>query len=103
MGACTAFRFRGCTEPRRVRGPKRFDDLRLRFAERSACLEMLGEKLRGHLFLLLHGGAGPQSVSAFADRLAETKPARVITPTHPGFGGTSRPEALDSIRGLAAL
>ena len=61
------------------------------------------ERGDGHLFLLLHGGAGPQSVSAFADRLAETKPARVITPTHPGFGGTSRPEALDSIRGLAAL
>jgi pimeloyl-ACP methyl ester carboxylesterase len=58
---------------------------------------------QGHPFLLLHGGAGPQSVSGFADLLAETQPARVITPTHPGFGGTSRPEALSTIRGLAAL
>jgi pimeloyl-ACP methyl ester carboxylesterase len=29
--------------------------------------------------------------------------ARVITPTHPGFGGTQRPESLDSVGGLAAV
>jgi len=57
----------------------------------------------GHPFVVLHGGAGPQSVGAFADLLAETEHARVITPTHPGFGGTPRPAALTSIRGLAAL
>jgi hypothetical protein len=28
---------------------------------------------------------------------------RAINPTHPGFGGTSRPESLHAIRGLAAL
>ena len=60
------------------------------------------ERGQGRVFLLLHGGAGPQSVNAFADLLAEAEPARVITPTHPGFGGTPRPESLDSIRGLAA-
>jgi pimeloyl-ACP methyl ester carboxylesterase len=60
---------------------------------------------RGHgrPFLLLHGGGGPQTVSGFADLLAETGPARVITPVHPGFSGTPRPAALDSVRGLAAL
>jgi pimeloyl-ACP methyl ester carboxylesterase len=57
----------------------------------------------GRPFLILHGGAGPQSVIAFADLLAETEHVRVITPTHPGFGGTERPELLDSIGKLATL
>ncbi|TMD65711.1 MAG: alpha/beta hydrolase [Chloroflexi bacterium] len=57
----------------------------------------------GRPFLLLHGGAGPQSVTGFADLLAETEHVWVITPTHPGFGGTSRPDALDTIGGLARL
>ncbi|TMF34832.1 MAG: alpha/beta hydrolase [Chloroflexi bacterium] len=57
----------------------------------------------GRPFMLLHGGAGPQSVSSFADLLAEMQSVRVITPVHPGFGGTRRPEALNSIRGVAAL
>jgi pimeloyl-ACP methyl ester carboxylesterase len=48
----------------------------------------------GRTFLLLHGGAGPQSVTGFADRLAEAEPARVITPVHPGFAGTPRPDGL---------
>jgi pimeloyl-ACP methyl ester carboxylesterase len=53
--------------------------------------------------LLLHGGAGPLSVAGFADLLAAAGPVRVITPTHPGFGGTPRPETLTSPRGLAAV
>src|ERR1700685_3168236 len=57
----------------------------------------------GHPFLLIHGGAGPQSVTGFASLLATTKGGRVITPTHPGFGGTTRPERIDSIRTLARL
>jgi pimeloyl-ACP methyl ester carboxylesterase len=61
------------------------------------------ERGAGRPFLMLHGGAGPQSVSGFADLLAETEHVRVITPTHPGFGGTPRHEALDTIRGLAGL
>lgn len=56
----------------------------------------------GHTYLLLHGGAAPQSVTAFADLLVETGHAKVIAPTHPGFAGTPRPDALSSIRGLAA-
>jgi pimeloyl-ACP methyl ester carboxylesterase len=60
---------------------------------------------RGHgrTFLLLHGGAGPQSVTGFADQFAETEAARIITPTHPGFAGTPRPATVDSVRALAAL
>jgi pimeloyl-ACP methyl ester carboxylesterase len=57
----------------------------------------------GQPFLLLHGGAGPDSTGRFAELFAASKPARAINPTHPGFGGTSRPESLHTIRGLAAL
>ena len=57
----------------------------------------------GQPFLLLHGGAGPQSVTGFAERFAAAHDVRVLVPTHPGFGGTPRPEALRSISGLAAL
>ncbi len=54
----------------------------------------------GRPFLLLHGGAGPQSVAGFGEMLAANR-SRVIVPVHPGFGGTARPEYLHSMRGLA--
>jgi pimeloyl-ACP methyl ester carboxylesterase len=57
----------------------------------------------GQPFLLLHGGAGPQSVIGFAERFTAAHDVRVLVPTHPGFGGTPRPETLHSISGLAAL
>jgi pimeloyl-ACP methyl ester carboxylesterase len=57
----------------------------------------------GQPVLLLHGGGGPQSVAAFAQLLADSRPARVITPVHPGFGGTPRPDSLTTIGGLAGL
>jgi pimeloyl-ACP methyl ester carboxylesterase len=57
----------------------------------------------GQPFLLLHGGAGPASVTGFAEKFAAAHDVRVLVPTHPGFGGTARPEALSSIPGLAAL
>ncbi len=57
----------------------------------------------GQPFLLLHGGAGPQSVSGFAELFAATHNVRVLAPIHPGFGGTPRPEACASIPSLAAL
>jgi pimeloyl-ACP methyl ester carboxylesterase len=63
-------------------------------------VEQRGE---GQPFLVLHGGAGPQSVAAFAQLLAEKDRNRVHTPTHPGFGGTPRPDGLTDIAGLAAL
>jgi pimeloyl-ACP methyl ester carboxylesterase len=54
----------------------------------------------GQPFLLLHGGAGPQSVTGFGEMLA-ARGSRVIVPVHPGFGGTARPEFLHTMRGLA--
>jgi pimeloyl-ACP methyl ester carboxylesterase len=61
------------------------------------------ERGEGRTSLVLHGGAGPQSVSTFAELWAEKEDTRVLTPTHPGFGGTTRPEALDSVAKLAML
>jgi len=61
------------------------------------------EKGEGRPFLLLHGGGGPLTVNGFADLLAARRPARVIVPTHPGFGGTPRPDSLATVPGLAAL
>ncbi len=57
----------------------------------------------GSPYLLLHGGGGPQTIAGFAALLAGTHAVRVITPTHPGFDGTARPERLSSVGGLAAL
>jgi len=54
----------------------------------------------GRPFLLLHGGAGPQSVTGFGEMLAAAG-SRVIIPVHPGFAGTARPDYLHSMRGLA--
>ncbi len=62
----------------------------------------LSERGSGQPVLLLHGGAGPFSVSGFADLLASAN-ARVLTPVHPGFDGTPRPEQLHSIKALAAV
>src|SRR5690349_2363440 len=55
----------------------------------------------GRPILLLHGGGGPQTVEPFGARLAESLGVRVVVPTHPGFGGTPRPDDLTTIAGLA--
>ncbi len=55
----------------------------------------------GRPFLLMHGGAGPQSMIGFAPRLAASEHAHVYVPTHPGFGGTARPDWLNNIGALA--
>lgn len=53
--------------------------------------------------LLLHGGAGPTSVDAFAQTLAADRDVRVVVPTHPGFAGTERQRGIDTIADIAAL
>ncbi len=55
----------------------------------------------GHPFLLLHGGAGPQSMGGFGQRIVTSEHAHVLVPTHPGFGGTTRPDWLNSVGTLA--
>ena len=57
----------------------------------------------GPPFLLLHGGAGLQSVTGFGELLAAARDVRVLVPVHPGFGGTRRPEGLTGIPALARL
>jgi pimeloyl-ACP methyl ester carboxylesterase len=59
----------------------------------------LAEAGVGRPVLNLHGGGGPFTVAAIADHLAETM--RVITPTHPGWNGTIRPDSLAQIGDLA--
>jgi len=44
----------------------------------------------GRSFLILHGGAGPGSVSGLADAISRN--GRAIVPTYPGFSGQARPE-----------
>jgi len=61
----------------------------------------LTEQGAGRPVLVLHGGGGPDSVAGFAASLALG--ARVITPAHPGFGGTPRPAAVRTIEDLAGL
>src|SRR5712692_7934795 len=63
----------------------------------------LNQRGEGRPVLLLHGGGGPLTVNGFAELLAAERPARVITPTHPGFAGTPRPASLTAVKGLAAL
>lgn len=49
--------------------------------------------------LVLHGGGGPRTVAPLVAHLA---PAfRIVAPTHPGWDGTERPGAIDSIHALA--
>lgn len=56
----------------------------------------------GRPLLLLHGGAGPGSLLPFGARLA-ARGVRAVTPTHPGFSGTPRPEQLRTPADLADL
>jgi pimeloyl-ACP methyl ester carboxylesterase len=53
----------------------------------------------GRIFLILHGGAGPASVSGLADALADN--GRAIVPTHPGFAGQPQPEWFRRVDDLA--
>jgi len=53
----------------------------------------------GRPILVLHGGAGAQSVVGLASALSMR--ARVLLPIHPGFEGEPRPEWVDRIDDLA--
>ncbi len=53
----------------------------------------------GRPILILHGAAGPRSVSDLADELAQH--AQVFVPTHPGFEDEPRPEWFNSVDDLA--
>jgi pimeloyl-ACP methyl ester carboxylesterase len=53
----------------------------------------------GRPYLLLHGGAGPQSIYGLATALQTG--GRTIAPIHPGFAGTPRPEWFTRINDLA--
>ena len=59
----------------------------------------LSEAGRGRPVLILHGGAGPISVATLSQHIAES--AHAITPTHPGWNGTPRPEWFDSVADLS--
>lgn len=54
-------------------------------------------------YLLLHGGGGVATMAGFADLLAERTHARVLLPTHPGFGGTPKSASLTGVAELARL
>jgi pimeloyl-ACP methyl ester carboxylesterase len=53
----------------------------------------------GRAFLILHGGAGPASMTGLAAALSQS--ARVVVPTLPGFNGEPRPERFTRIDDLA--
>lgn len=59
----------------------------------------LTEAGSGRPALVLHGGGGPFTVAGIAEHLASTMHA--ITPTHPGWNGTPRPESVSSIDDIA--
>ncbi|MET0805944.1 MAG: alpha/beta hydrolase [Lacisediminihabitans sp.] len=50
--------------------------------------------------LILHGGGGPQTVTPIAQHLAATM--HTLSPTHPGWDGTARPDSIASVAELAA-
>ena len=65
----------------------------------SLTVEEYGTNTDGSAVLVLHGGAGPRTVTGLATALSEHVYA--IAPTHPGFDGTPRPDGFDSVADLA--
>ncbi len=55
----------------------------------------------GAPLLVLHGGAGPDSVTPIAEHYLDSH--HVIVPTHPGWSNTVRPEWLTSVNSLACI
>ncbi|MEU9347686.1 alpha/beta hydrolase [Streptomyces sp. NPDC048278] len=65
----------------------------------SVTIDEYGANTEGTGVLLLHGGAGPRTMTGLAAALSEHVYA--VTPTHPGFDGTPRPAWCDSVADLA--
>ncbi|WP_079198234.1 alpha/beta hydrolase [Streptomyces sp. CB03911] len=59
----------------------------------------LSEAGTGRPVLILHGGGGPATVAGLAGHLSRS--AHAITPVHPGWDGTHRPDWLTGIDDLA--
>jgi pimeloyl-ACP methyl ester carboxylesterase len=59
----------------------------------------ISESGKGRNILVLHGGGGPATMAGLTAHLAEN--AHVVTPTHPGWDGTPRPESIGDIAALA--
>ncbi|MHC3470493.1 alpha/beta fold hydrolase [Streptomyces sp. 7R007] len=55
----------------------------------------------GRPVLVLHGGGGPGTVAGIARHLAAGKGAHTLTPTHPGWDRTPRPDWLTGVDDLA--
>jgi pimeloyl-ACP methyl ester carboxylesterase len=62
-------------------------------------IQEFGENTEGTAVLMLHAGSGPRTIAGLSAVLSEH--VYVVTPTHPGFDGTPRPEWLDSVADLA--
>jgi len=56
---------------------------------------------KGTPLFFLHGGGGFDPSQPFVPRLSETH--RLIAPSHPGFGGSSLPDWLDSVDDIAHI
>ena len=77
--------------------------------DRSRQIELLSKRLplqviergAGRPFLILHGGAGPNSVLKLAQAIGDRN-GRAIVPTHPGFDGQVRPNWFCRITDLAS-
>lgn len=67
----------------------------------SLTVQEFGRNTGGTGVLMLHGGAGPRSLTGFA--AAMSPHAYVIVPTHPGFDGTPRPQWTDTVADLATI
>jgi len=65
----------------------------------SVTIEENGVNTDGQAVLVLHGGAGPRTMSGLSAALSEH--VYTVTPTHPGFDGTPRPEWADTVADLA--
>jgi len=58
-----------------------------------------GADTDGKAVLALHSGTGPRTMAGISGALSQH--TRVITPTHPGFDGTPRPDRLATVADLA--